>query len=162
MTADAMLGKTAHELFPKEIADPFRAHDRRVLRTGVAEEREQVVTTPGGPRTFNEIKFPITANGEQSTVNTIGLIAIDITERKRAEEKLAEKEAQLRLALDNMPGGMRLIDKDRNYVFFNSQYLNLYEFSGRAAQGRGVDPRRESLLCPTWRHGTRQSGEVDR
>ncbi len=127
MTADAMLGKTAHELFPKAIADPFRAHDRRVLRTSVAEEREQVVTTPGGLRIFNEIKFPSTGNGEQSTVNAIGLIATDITERKRAEEDLAKKEAQLSLALDNMPGGIRLVDNDRNYVFFNQQYLDLYD-----------------------------------
>ena len=71
MTADAMLGKTAHELFPKEIADSFQSHDRRVLKTGVAEERVQVVTTPGGPRIFSEIKFPITANGEQSTVKPL-------------------------------------------------------------------------------------------
>ena len=127
-TADAMLGKTAHELFPKEIADPFRSHDRRVLRTGVAEEREQVVTTPGGPRTFNEIKFPIATDGEQGAVNAIGLIATDITERKRAEQELAEKEAQLRLALTHMPGGMVLVDRDRNYVFFNPQYSELYDF----------------------------------
>ena len=52
----------------------------------------------------------------------------DITERKRAEEELAEKEAQLRVALDNMPGGIRFVDEDRNYVFFNSRYLELYEF----------------------------------
>ena len=50
------------------------------------------------------------------------------TELKRAEEELAEKEAQLRVALENMPGGMRLIDKDLNYVFFNSRYCELYDF----------------------------------
>ncbi len=44
-----------------------------------------------------------------------------------AEEALHEKEAQLLLALDNMPGGMRLVDKDRKYVLFNSQYLELYD-----------------------------------
>ncbi len=32
------------------------------------------------------------------------------TELKRREQELAEKEAQLRVALDNMPGGMRLVD----------------------------------------------------
>ena len=55
-------------------------------------------------------------------------IVTDITERKRAEEELAEKEAQFRLALDNMSGGIRLVDKDRRYVFFNSRYSELYDF----------------------------------
>ncbi len=52
----------------------------------------------------------------------------DITERKRAERELAEKEAQLRIALDSMPGGMMLGDRDLNYVLFNPQYSELYEF----------------------------------
>ncbi len=55
-------------------------------------------------------------------------VYIDITERKRAEAELAEKEAQLRVALDNMPGGMMFADRDLNYVFFNAQYSELYEF----------------------------------
>jgi len=52
----------------------------------------------------------------------------DITERKRAEEALAEKEAQLRVVLDNIPAGVRYVDEHRNYVFFNTQYSDLYEF----------------------------------
>jgi len=60
-------------------------------------------------------------------VRLIGAIA-DITERKRAEEALAEKEAQLRLALDNMPNGMVLVDRDRNIVLFNSQYNELHDY----------------------------------
>ncbi|MCZ6815640.1 MAG: PAS-domain containing protein, partial [Planctomycetota bacterium] len=53
---------------------------------------------------------------------------MDITERKRAEESLAEKEAQLRVALDNMPGGMVVEDRDRNYVLFNSKYGELHDY----------------------------------
>jgi PAS domain S-box-containing protein len=52
----------------------------------------------------------------------------DVTARKQAEQELAEKEAQLRVALDNMPGGMMLDDRDLNYVLFNSQYSELNEF----------------------------------
>jgi PAS domain S-box-containing protein len=55
-------------------------------------------------------------------------IATDITERKRAEEELARKEAQLRVALDNMPGGMALVDRDLNYVVFNPQFSELHDY----------------------------------
>ncbi len=50
------------------------------------------------------------------------------SELKRREQELAEKEAQLRVALENMPGGMALYDRDLNYVLFNSQYSELFEF----------------------------------
>ncbi|MCH7795482.1 MAG: PAS-domain containing protein [Proteobacteria bacterium] len=55
-------------------------------------------------------------------------IITDITARKRAEEVLAEKEAQLRVALDNMPGGITVEDRDRNYVLFNSKYSELHDY----------------------------------
>ncbi len=41
------------------------------------------------------------------------------SELKRRKQELAEKEAQLRVALENMPGGMALYDRDLNYVLFN-------------------------------------------
>ena len=50
------------------------------------------------------------------------------TELKRSEQALAEKEAQLRVALDNMPGGITVEDRDRNYVLFNSKYSELHDY----------------------------------
>ncbi len=51
----------------------------------------------------------------------------DITEHKQAEEKPARKEAQLRVALDNMPGGMTLEGINGRYVLVNSQYAELHD-----------------------------------
>jgi PAS domain S-box-containing protein len=88
------------------------------FRSGEPESYER--TLPGG-RTLHFNLAP-TPDGGYVT------IAMDITERKRAEQELAEKEAQLRLALDNMPGGMLLADRDLNYVLFNSRYGELFEY----------------------------------
>lgn len=63
----------------------------------------------------------------------------DITERKKAEQELARKEAQLRVALDNMPGGIMLGDRDLNHVLFNPQYCELYEFpDGLVKEGNSL------------------------
>jgi class 3 adenylate cyclase/PAS domain-containing protein len=86
--------------------------------SGESESYER--TLPGG-RTLQFYSAPTPEGGFVSIVT-------DITEQKRAEEELAKKEAQLRVALDNMPGGMMLGDRDLNYVFFNSQFSELYEF----------------------------------
>ena len=49
----------------------------------------------------------------------------NITDRKRIEEDLAVKQAQLRAALDNMSDGILMLDGDLNYVMFNQRYIEL-------------------------------------
>jgi PAS domain S-box-containing protein len=58
-------------------------------------------------RVFNEV------------TNDIGTY---IAERKRAEAALAEKEAHLRLALDNMSDGLFVLDPDMRFALFNERY----------------------------------------
>ncbi len=45
---------------------------------------------------------------------------------KRTEE-LRTKESQLRIALENMPSGIMVINKDMNIELFNDKYVDLYE-----------------------------------
>jgi PAS domain S-box-containing protein len=95
MQHDHVIGKTAHDLFPKDIADPFVAQESEVLERGTAIQREQRVMSPDGLRTFLEIKFPIVdASG---VTNAIGLVGTDITERKKVEQALREKTEFLQL-----------------------------------------------------------------
>jgi len=88
-------------------------------RTGEPESFERVIASSGQ---ILQIYTAPTPEGGYVTITT------DITKRKRAEQELAQKEAQLRVALDNMPGGMTLCDQDWNYLFFNSQYIELHDF----------------------------------
>lgn len=53
----------------------------------------------------------------------------DITERKRAEAELADKEALLRTALESMSGGIFMIDEDFTIRLINDQLLEAYDIS---------------------------------
>ena len=66
-------------------------------------------------------------NDAGRAVKLVGAI-MDITDRKRAERRIAEKDAQLELALTHMPGGMMLGDREMRYVLFNKKYLELHDF----------------------------------
>lgn len=97
-----VLGKSDHDLFPREVADQFASRDAAVLATGVISEVEELVPVDGAERTYITLKFPI-YNLDGSAYGVCG-IATDITERKRGEreraalqqEMLATQEAMIR------------------------------------------------------------------
>jgi class 3 adenylate cyclase len=61
------------------------------------------------------------ASGGTVTVMT------DVTEQKQAERDLVEKEAQLHLALDNMPGALVYTDENLNLVACNDRFTEMYQ-----------------------------------
>ena len=53
-------------------------------------------------------------------------VMTDITEQKLVESSLAEREAQLLVALDNMPGALAYTDEDLKLVFCNDRFKEMY------------------------------------
>jgi class 3 adenylate cyclase/PAS domain-containing protein len=53
-------------------------------------------------------------------------VMTDITEQKRAEQELVEKEIQFHVALDNMPGALVYTDDDLNIVVCNDRFKEMY------------------------------------
>ncbi|MDP6787083.1 MAG: PAS domain S-box protein [Rhodospirillales bacterium] len=120
--ADA-LGKTAYDLFPKAQADAYTRLDRSVLESGSILVRE--VETPvenGEPRTVRSVRFPIPGAGGEPV--GIGVVAEDVTERKRVEEALKETTQQLNTAIESFSDGFMLFDRDDRFVLSNSAYRN--------------------------------------
>ena len=82
----------------------------------------------------------------------------DITELKRAEENLARKEAQLHVALDNMPGALAYTDEKLNIVVCNDRFADMYPVPSELLQ-----PGRPYLAFLRYlaEHGYYGDGDVD-
>ena len=121
--------KFPEQAFPQSPTDEKEEEEfQEVMKTAsaIVDSEYRYETEDGGDEIWLTTRQPIL--GDAGELQYVLTVSYDITDRKRAEQDLAEKEAQLRLALDHMPGGMRLVDKGRNYVLLNSQYVELYEF----------------------------------
>jgi two-component system cell cycle sensor histidine kinase/response regulator CckA len=119
--ADQFLGKTDAELWPAEIAEQLRAHDRQVLATGQPLETIEHVPAPNGRlHTWLTFKFRVTAEqGDQY----VGGMAVDITARVDAEKALNAERTLLRALIDNLPDLIYVKDRDGRLILSNAAHL---------------------------------------
>jgi PAS domain S-box-containing protein len=91
----AVIGKTPHDIWPKEIADIYMQTDRSVLRSGRRRRYEESRSDQqGNVLWFETIKSPIRDDAGH-IIGTVG-ISRDITERKAESDELIRSRAQLR------------------------------------------------------------------
>lgn len=95
LSRDQALGRTDQDLFPPELAEARRKHDREVIGAAIQCEFEERIERPDGPHTLNTIKFPLL--GPDDRPYAVVSISTDISPRKALEARLAE---QLQLAHD--------------------------------------------------------------
>jgi PAS domain S-box-containing protein len=83
--AGPLLGKTVAHIFPPHIAEKMIATDRQSMAAGQAIAEDEVPDPTGGIRFFQTHKFRIQ---RPESPPLLGGIALDITERKNAEQRL--------------------------------------------------------------------------
>lgn len=84
--ADEFLGRSSHEVFSRGYADGFVANDQTAIATNSVFAAVEQVPIADAVHSFLIHRFPIP--DESGRVAMVGVIAADITERIRQEEKL--------------------------------------------------------------------------
>jgi PAS domain S-box-containing protein len=90
-----VLGKTDSDLFPPEYASQYQRHDCEVYDTERAIQFEESALCEDGCHTSIVVKFPVRDRNGQ--VYALGGIATDITDRKKAESELLQKQKELHI-----------------------------------------------------------------
>ena len=112
-----ILGKTDHELFPKEVADRFRANDLEVMQAARPLECEESDLYHDGLHHFLSIKFPL--YDRSGVVYAAAGISTDITDRKRDHEKVRESEQLFHSIFENAQIGITFYKIDTKEIFPN-------------------------------------------
>ena len=90
---EEVLGKRDDELLAPEAAETLMAPKQTVLETGDSVREEVTYELPSGEVTYDLTVAPI--EDESGEITGLTCAALDITNRKRAEEQLRESEAAL-------------------------------------------------------------------
>ncbi len=96
-----VLGKTVHDVFPKETADMLQANDQQVFEMQKPLEFEETVSQDDGSHTYLSVKFPVPSFNDESSA--VCGIATDITDRKRTENILHTQNTVLQLVACGKP-----------------------------------------------------------
>jgi diguanylate cyclase (GGDEF)-like protein/PAS domain S-box-containing protein len=123
LTKDAMEGKTVFEIYPHQTKD-YWEDDKEVIASGKPKINIiEPLDTATGTRWVQTDKIPYT-DKEGRIVGIIGF-AVDITERKQAEEALRKSKAHLDLALQSAYMGVWDWDIIANKRYFDDRTCHL-------------------------------------
>ncbi|UTW51026.1 PAS-domain containing protein [bacterium SCSIO 12827] len=129
-TVDDLIGKSVHDLVPRDRAGEIAKLEREVIASGeivILEAESALHKTPNGqPTIYRLTKFPV--RDREGTITGLGTAMIDITEQKEAERELAHQKAILETTLESMDQGITMFDEKLDVITANSKFMELLQF----------------------------------
>ena len=124
---EEIAGKTDYDFYPKELAEKYRADDKRIMDSGKTEEIEEKYIQDQEERFVYTSKTPI----KDAQRNVVGILGIfwDITERKRAEENLKSSEGKYRSLVQNIPDVVWTTDINGKTIFISPNIKEIYGYT---------------------------------
>jgi PAS domain S-box-containing protein len=137
---DQIIGRTAHDIWPEDLADLYSRADRRLLadpdQQGVTHE--EIVETPEGIRRYYLTNKAIFRSQEGAIGGIIGT-TMDITERRVAEAAIQKSEAKFRSYIENSPLAVLVADREGRILDFNRAAIDLLGYDAATLAGMSVE-----------------------
>jgi PAS domain S-box-containing protein len=92
--AEDIAGKTDYDFFPKELAEKYRAKDKRIIKSGKTEDINEKYIQNGRELVIHTVKTPV--RDEQGNVAGILSIFWDITAQRQVQGRLLAYQRRLR------------------------------------------------------------------
>ena len=160
-----VLGRDNSAPFPPEQAAILDAQDEHVIAQGRIQTFEEEIVTPAGPRSFLTTKGPL-RDADGRLIGMFG-IARDITERKRDELALLDREREFRVLVEQMPAisYRATLDERRTTRFISPRLAELgYKpeewLADPDAWGSAVHPDDLERVLAKIRSGLTSGGEI--
>lgn len=143
-----LMGKPLTIIIPESCSQEHTAGFERFLRTGKPRLIGKTYETIGKRRDGTEFPVELSLSSWQAKGERFftGIIR-DVTERKKAEEKLIESEVRFRSVIDNAPNPLIIHCDDGSIVFVNRRFTEITGYTlrdvntfGRFAERAFSDP----------------------
>jgi len=130
-------GKTDFDFYPKNLAEKYRADDRRIMESGQTEEVEESCIRDGQELIVQTVKTRLTDDAG----NVTGILGIfwDITERNRAKEELQRAHLETKQLFEAISSVLIGVDGEDKVTAWNGTAERMFGIEKDNAVGRLFD-----------------------
>ncbi|MCK4381651.1 MAG: PAS domain S-box protein, partial [Candidatus Lokiarchaeota archaeon] len=130
-----LVGKTLFEAFPFLEYDKIHNEYNKVFKTGEILNTIEATKLTNGIIFTETLKIPVKSNGKVEQVLTI---MRDITEQKKAEEKLKDSEEKYRYLIENSIEGVWVIDSEAKTILVNPSMAHILGYTMEEMIGKSL------------------------